>query len=69
MQIGFNLPISEGFRRRAATVFGQHPGHYQRYSGFARPGVSAVDIDFDRPDPDASIAEMRRFKERVISRL
>jgi len=24
-------------------------------------GISAVDIDFERPDPAASIAEMRRF--------
>ena len=32
-------------------------------------GVSAVDIDFERPDPDASIAEMRRFKENVLARL
>jgi probable F420-dependent oxidoreductase len=32
-------------------------------------GVSAVDIDFERPDPDASLAEMRRFKETVLARL
>jgi len=32
-------------------------------------GVSAVDIDFERSDPEASIAEMRRFKEEVLSRL
>jgi probable F420-dependent oxidoreductase len=32
-------------------------------------GVSAVDIDFERPDPDASIAEMRRFKETVLARI
>jgi probable F420-dependent oxidoreductase len=32
-------------------------------------GVSAIDIDFERPDPDVSIAEMRRFKEDVLSRL
>ena len=32
-------------------------------------GVSAVDIDFERPDPDASLAEMRRFKETVRARL
>ena len=32
-------------------------------------GVSAVDIDFERSDPAASIAEMRRFKEEVLSRL
>jgi probable F420-dependent oxidoreductase len=32
-------------------------------------GVAAVDIDFERPDPDASLAEMRRFKETVLERL
>ena len=30
-------------------------------------GVSAVDIDFERPTAEASIAEMRRFKETVLS--
>jgi len=32
-------------------------------------GVVAVDVDFERPDPSESIAEMRRFQEQVISRL
>jgi probable F420-dependent oxidoreductase len=32
-------------------------------------GVSAVDIDFERPDAAASIAEMRRFKETVLARV
>jgi probable F420-dependent oxidoreductase len=32
-------------------------------------GVSAVDVDFERPDPAESIAEMRRFREEVLSRL
>ncbi len=32
-------------------------------------GVSAVDIDFERPEPEASLAEMRRFKETVLARL
>jgi hypothetical protein len=32
-------------------------------------GVSAVDIDSEDPDPEASLAEMRRFQERVISRI
>jgi hypothetical protein len=31
-------------------------------------GVRAVDIDFEQPDAAASIAEMRRFKEVVLSR-
>ena len=30
--------------------------------------VSAVGIDFEAPDPDATLAEMRRFYEQVISR-
>ena len=32
-------------------------------------GVGAVDIDFERPDIHASLAEMRRFQEDVIARL
>jgi hypothetical protein len=32
-------------------------------------GVSAVDIDFEYRDPEASIAAMRRFKDEVLSRL
>jgi probable F420-dependent oxidoreductase len=32
-------------------------------------GLGAIDIDFERSDPEDSIAEMRRFKEQVISRL
>jgi len=32
-------------------------------------GISAVDIDFERPDCEASLAEMRWFKEEVLSRL
>jgi probable F420-dependent oxidoreductase len=32
-------------------------------------GVSAIDIDFERPDAEASIAEMRRFREQIISRI
>ncbi|MFZ3234217.1 MAG: TIGR03619 family F420-dependent LLM class oxidoreductase [Stellaceae bacterium] len=32
-------------------------------------GVSAVDIDFERPTAEASIAEMRRFKETVLGRV
>jgi hypothetical protein len=30
-------------------------------------GVTAVDIDFECPEADASIAEMRRFKDKVLS--
>ena len=32
-------------------------------------GVVAVDIDFERPDQEASIDAMRRFKDEVLSRL
>jgi probable F420-dependent oxidoreductase len=32
-------------------------------------GVSAIDIDFERPDAEAAIAEMQSFHERVIARL
>jgi probable F420-dependent oxidoreductase len=32
-------------------------------------GVSAVDIDFERPRAEASLAEMRRFKETVLARV
>lgn len=32
-------------------------------------GVSAIDIDFERPEADASLAEMRRFKETVLVRI
>jgi probable F420-dependent oxidoreductase len=32
-------------------------------------GVAAVDIDFERADAEASVAEMHRFQEHVIARL
>jgi probable F420-dependent oxidoreductase len=32
-------------------------------------GVAAIDFDFERPDPDAVIAEMRAFRERVLARV
>jgi probable F420-dependent oxidoreductase len=32
-------------------------------------GVAAIDIDFERADPEGSIAEMRRFQDQVIARL
>jgi probable F420-dependent oxidoreductase len=32
-------------------------------------GVSAIDIDFERPDAETSIVDMRRFQEQVISRV
>jgi hypothetical protein len=32
-------------------------------------GVTAIDVDFERPDTETSIIEMRRFQEQVIARL
>jgi probable F420-dependent oxidoreductase len=32
-------------------------------------GVDAIDFDFERPDPDAVIAAMRAFKERVLAKV
>ena len=32
-------------------------------------GITAIDIDFGRPDADAVIAEMRRFKAAVIEKI
>jgi probable F420-dependent oxidoreductase len=32
-------------------------------------GVSAVDIDFECPEAEASIAEMRRFRDKVLSQV
>jgi probable F420-dependent oxidoreductase len=32
-------------------------------------GVAAVDIDIERPDADAAITELRRFREAVLTRL
>ena len=32
-------------------------------------GVAAIDIDFERADPEESVAEMRRFQDEVIARL
>ena len=32
-------------------------------------GVTAVDVDFEQPDPEAAIAEMRRFHAEVYGRI
>jgi probable F420-dependent oxidoreductase len=32
-------------------------------------GIGAIDIDFERPEAQASLAEMRRFHEQVIARI
>ena len=31
--------------------------------------VTAIDFDFERPDPDAVVAEMRAFRERVLAKV
>ena len=57
---------SDGERRLFSGTTSDIVGDLRALHGL---GVSAVDIDFERPDPAASIAEMRRFKEEVLSRL
>jgi probable F420-dependent oxidoreductase len=32
-------------------------------------GVSAIDFDFERPDADAVIADMRAFRERILAKI
>ena len=32
-------------------------------------GVTAIDFDFERPDPEIVIADMRAFKERILARV
>jgi len=32
-------------------------------------GVTAIDFDFEDPDPDAVIAAMRSFRERILARV
>src|SRR3954471_10166234 len=32
-------------------------------------GVTAIDFDFERPDPDTVIADMRAFRERVLAKV
>jgi alkanesulfonate monooxygenase SsuD/methylene tetrahydromethanopterin reductase-like flavin-dependent oxidoreductase (luciferase family) len=32
-------------------------------------GVTAIDFDFERPEADAVLAEMRAFKERVLAKV
>ena len=31
-------------------------------------GATAIDFDFENPDPDQVIADMRRFRERILAR-
>src|SRR5207237_3642787 len=32
-------------------------------------GVTAIDFDFERPEVDAVVAEMRAFRERVLAKV
>ncbi len=32
-------------------------------------GVTAIDFDFERPEADAALAEMRSFRERILARV
>lgn len=57
---------SDGERRLFSGSAADIVGDFQALRGL---GVSAIDIDFERPDPDASLTEMRRFKETVLARL
>ena len=57
---------SDGERRLFSGSNGDIVGDFRALRDL---GVSAVDIDFERPDPEASLAEMRRFKETVLARV
>jgi len=57
---------SDGERRLFSGATADIAGDLQALRAL---GVTAVDIDFERPDCESSIAEMRRFKEEVLSRL
>jgi hypothetical protein len=57
---------SDGQRR---LFFGGSPDIIGDLRALRGLGVTAVDIDFERPDVEASIAEMRSFREQIIARL
>lgn len=67
-QYGEALPdkASDGERR---LFSGSAPDIIADLTALREIGVTAVDIDFERPDAEASIAEMRRFQEQMIARL
>ena len=76
-----SIALTYRIKRYGEAVPGKAPdGERRLFSGSAADiagdlralrdlGVTAVDIDFERPDPDASLAEMRRFKETVLARI
>lgn len=57
---------SDGERR---LFSGDTPAIIGDFRALRDLGVSAVDIDFERPDAEASIAEMHRFQEKVLARI
>jgi probable F420-dependent oxidoreductase len=57
---------SDGERRLFSGSTADIVGDFQALRDL---GVSAIDIDFERADPNDSLAEMRRFKETVLARL
>jgi probable F420-dependent oxidoreductase len=60
------LRASDGERR---LFSGADADIVQDLRDLERIGVAALDIDIERPDPGTSIAELRRFREQVLSRL
>jgi probable F420-dependent oxidoreductase len=67
-QWGEELPprASDGERRLFSGGVGDIVGDLRALEEL---GLSALDIDIERPTAEASIAELRRFKDEVLSRL
>jgi probable F420-dependent oxidoreductase len=57
---------SDGDRRLFSGNIADLVGDLRDLQGL---GVSALDIDVERPDPDAAIAELRHFRDDIWSRL
>jgi hypothetical protein len=85
VQLGFNLPnsgpLSAVAKRYGAPVPPRaSDGERRLFSGsdaelvadfhaLRDAGVTAIDIDFGRPDASAMLAEMRRFRAAVIEKI
>lgn len=85
MQIGFNLPNSGPLSAVAKRYGAPVPpcasdGERRLFSGsdadlvadlraLRDTGVTAIDIDFGRPDASAMLAEMRRVRAAVIEKV
>lgn len=85
MQLGFNLPnsgpLSAVAKRYGAPVPPRaSDGEWRLFSGsdadivadfraLRDAGLTAVDIDFGRPDALAMLAEMRRLRAAVIEKI